>query len=109
MANLTNVANITTKVSLALVSVVTAACTSFQAASDSIAQKPTAEPTSMVVLRSEVKWDHLNPARGDKSPQAGTLWGDRKGTVPTGFLVKFVDGFSVSTSYSQYHLPGSGH
>jgi quercetin dioxygenase-like cupin family protein len=47
-----------------------------------------------VVLTSEVKWDQLNPARGDKSPQAGTRWGDRKGTVPTGFLVKFVDGFS---------------
>ena len=47
-----------------------------------------------VVTVSEVKWEQLNPARGDKSPQAGTLWGDRKGTVPTGFLVKFVDGFS---------------
>ncbi len=47
-----------------------------------------------VVLTSEVKWEQLNPARGDKSPQAGTLWGDRKGSVPTGFLAKFVDGFS---------------
>jgi hypothetical protein len=47
-----------------------------------------------VVTVSEVKWEQLNPTRGDKSPQAGTLWGDRKGAVPTGFLVKFVDGFS---------------
>ena len=47
-----------------------------------------------VVLTSEIEWEQLNPARGDKSPQAGTLWGDRKGTVPTGFLAKFVDGFS---------------
>lgn len=47
-----------------------------------------------VVALKEVKWEQLNPARGDKSPQAGTLWGDRKGEVPTGFLVKFVDGFS---------------
>jgi hypothetical protein len=47
-----------------------------------------------VVLTSEVEWEQLNPSRGDKSPQAGTLWGDRKGTVPTGFLAKFVDGFS---------------
>ncbi|KAA3640532.1 MAG: DUF4437 domain-containing protein [Bacteroidetes bacterium] len=47
-----------------------------------------------LVLASEVNWEKLNPARGDKSPQAGTLWGDRKGSVPTGFLVKFVDGFS---------------
>ena len=42
----------------------------------------------------KIDWQKLNPARGDKSPQAGTLWGDRKGQVPTGFLAKFVDGFS---------------
>lgn len=47
-----------------------------------------------VVLASEVDWQQLNPARGNQSPQAGTLWGDRKGEVPTGFLAKFVDGFS---------------
>ena len=47
-----------------------------------------------VVLASEVSWEQLNPARGDQSPQAGTLWGHRNGTAPTGFLVKFVDGFS---------------
>ena len=47
-----------------------------------------------VVLISEVEWEQLNPARGDKSPQAGTLWGDRNGTAPTGFLARFVDGFS---------------
>lgn len=51
-------------------------------------------PTNQVVLSSEINWEKLNPARGDKSPQAGTLWGDRKGKVPTGFLAKFVDGFS---------------
>ncbi len=43
---------------------------------------------------SKVNWEKLNPARGDKSPQAGTLWGDRKGSPATGFLAKFVDGFS---------------
>lgn len=44
---------------------------------------------------SKVNWEKLNPARGDKSPQAGTLWGDRKGKdIPTAFLAKFVDGFS---------------
>ncbi len=52
------------------------------------------EPSFKVVLLSEVKWEQLNPARGDKSPQAATLWGDRKSSAPTGFLVKFVDGFS---------------
>ena len=47
-----------------------------------------------VVLKSEVEWQQLNPARGDKSPKAGTLWGDRNGAGPTGFLVEFTDGFS---------------
>ncbi|MBB6431279.1 DUF4437 domain-containing protein [Algisphaera agarilytica] len=52
------------------------------------------DATVNVLPASEVPWTALNPARGDKSPQAGTIWGDRKGKVPTGFLVKFVDGFS---------------
>ena len=65
-----------------------------------------------IVLASEIEWEALNPTRGDRSPQAGTLWGDRNaaikpdanseaachfcsdGLVPTGFLAKFVDGFS---------------
>lgn len=51
-------------------------------------------PTNSVMLSSEIVWEKLNPARGDQSPLAGTIWGDRKGTVPTGFLAKFVDGFS---------------
>ena len=83
-----------TLLTLALAIVVTTACASSRAAFDSATAKPAAEPTSKVVLTSEVKWEQLNPARGDQSPLAGTLWGDRKGTVPTGFLVKFVDGFS---------------
>ncbi len=51
------------------------------------------ESLTEIVLSSEVKWERLNPARGDKSPAAGTLWGNRNGVSPTGFLVKFVDGF----------------
>ena len=47
-----------------------------------------------VVAASDIDWGHLNPLRGDKSPRAGTLWGDRGAPVPCGFLVKFVDGFS---------------
>ncbi|GJM22835.1 MAG: hypothetical protein DHS20C15_27500 [Planctomycetota bacterium] len=46
------------------------------------------------MLASEVEWNQLNPARGDASPRAGTLWGDRQGTGPTGFLFNPVDGFS---------------
>ncbi|MEM7038658.1 MAG: DUF4437 domain-containing protein [Bacteroidota bacterium] len=51
-------------------------------------------PTNEVHLSKDIDWEQLNPARGDQSPQAGTLWGDRKGEVATGFLAKFVDGFA---------------
>ncbi|PWJ58144.1 uncharacterized protein DUF4437, partial [Dyadobacter jejuensis] len=51
-------------------------------------------PTNKVVLSSEIVWEKLNPARGEQSPQAGTIWGDRKGEIATGFLAKFTDGFS---------------
>ncbi|WP_417590384.1 DUF4437 domain-containing protein [Owenweeksia hongkongensis] len=51
-------------------------------------------PTNAVLLSSDIVWEKLNPARGDESPQAGTIWGDRHAEVPTGFLAKFVDGFS---------------
>ncbi len=51
-------------------------------------------PTNKVILSSEIEWEQLNPARGDQSPQVGTIWGDRNGTEATGFLAKFVDGFS---------------
>lgn len=46
------------------------------------------------MLASDVDWGALNPARGDKGPRAGNLWGDRTGKGTSGFLVKFVDGFS---------------
>ena len=55
--------------------------------------EPAAERTSEVVLTSEVEWGPLNPARGDRGPKAGTLWGDRTGPGPSGFLVEFLDGF----------------
>ena len=54
----------------------------------------TVPPSNHVILSSEIVWEKLNPARGDQSPQAGTIWGDRKGHVATGFLARFVDGFS---------------
>ena len=47
-----------------------------------------------IKLASEIQWQALNPARGDKSPQAGTIWGDQTKDGASGFLVKFVDGFS---------------
>ncbi len=44
-------------------------------------------------MTSDVEWQWLNPARGDKAPRAATLWGDRNGSGPTGFLLKPKDGF----------------
>ena len=78
---------------LLLVSLVIAACTSSQITSDSVTPKPETESNFEVVLMSEVKWQQLNPARGDQSPQAGTLWGNRTGSGAAGFLLKPVDGF----------------
>lgn len=59
-----------------------------------VAEEIPAVESVTVLPVANVPWEQLNPARGDKSPQAGTLWGDRKADVATGFLVKFVDGFS---------------
>ncbi|WP_199769338.1 DUF4437 domain-containing protein [Flavivirga eckloniae] len=42
-------------------------------------------PTNKVILSSEIVWGKLNPVRGDQSPQAGTIWVNRKGKVATGF------------------------
>jgi len=70
--------------------------------------------TTKVTLCSEVKFDQLNSARGDKSPLAGTLWGDRKGTGPTGFLLKTIDGFQSpphihNASYKAVVIKGLWH
>ena len=48
---------------------------------------------SRVLSFADVEWEQLNPARGDKSPKAATLWGERTGPGPAGFLLKPVDGF----------------
>lgn len=50
--------------------------------------------TYELVQKSDVEWSYLNPKRKDKAPMAGTLWGDRKGTQATGFLLKPKDKFS---------------
>ena len=53
---------------------------------------PTPAPV-VVVATDDVVWEKLNPARGDASPLAATLWGDRNGSGPTGFLFGPSDGF----------------
>lgn len=64
-----------------------------QGASESTGLKSETEAIYKVVTASDVKWQQLNPLRGDKSPQAGTLWGNRIGPGPAGFLLKPIDGF----------------
>lgn len=51
-------------------------------------------PDVELVQVSDVEWGPLNPARGDRGPKAATLWGDRSGPGPSGFLVEFAEGFS---------------
>lgn len=57
----------------------------------SIAQ---ADASVDLVPRSEVDFQPLNPLRGAASPQAGMLWGDIQADVPSGFIVRFRDGFA---------------
>lgn len=67
------------------------------AGQDALAESETATdtaPRNRVVSVDEIQWSPLNPARGDASPRAGTLWGDRDQAIPTGFLAHFADGFS---------------
>ncbi len=49
---------------------------------------------SKVVSANEIEWGYLNPLRGDKSPAAADLWGDRTEDTATGMLVKFKKGFA---------------
>lgn len=61
------------------------------------AQTPTTDhrkSKNEVVTADKIEWGWLNPLRGDKSPAAGKLWGDRTKNEPAGFLVKFKKGFA---------------
>lgn len=83
-----------TFLTLLLTNILIVACASLPVASDSIATESASASNLKVVLTSEVKWEQLNPDRGSSSPMAATLWGDRTGYGASGFLIKFVDGFS---------------
>lgn len=50
--------------------------------------------TSQVRSAEAIQWGYLNPLRGEASPLAADLWGDRKKDIATGMLVKFKKGFS---------------
>ncbi|REL37416.1 DUF4437 domain-containing protein [Thalassotalea euphylliae] len=47
-----------------------------------------------IIEADDVDWGYLNPLRGDKSPGAANLWGDRTKDTATGMLVRFKKGFS---------------
>ncbi len=49
---------------------------------------------SELVVAEDINWGYLNPLRGDKSPGAANLWGDRTKNSATGMLVRFKPGFS---------------
>ena len=49
---------------------------------------------SKVVSADSLRWGYLNPLRGDKSPGAANLWGDRTANAATGMLVRFKKGFA---------------
>lgn len=85
---------VNTSISILLAVAVMVSCSAPEKKTEETTSEIIENPTNKVVLSSEIVWEKLNPARGDASPQAGTVWGDRKGTVATGFLAKFVDGFS---------------
>jgi hypothetical protein len=81
-----------------------------------LACQPTVAAPPELVVRpaSEVEWTALNPARGDASPRAATLWGDRASKGPSGFLVRFADGFSSpphihNVSYRAVVISGEVH
>lgn len=51
-------------------------------------------PTNKVGLSKDIQFIPLNPARGDKAPQAGAIYGNIRENVATGYIGKFKNGFS---------------
>lgn len=62
-----------------------------------LAHHTTAKTTASqwnIVKSDELQWGYLNPLRGDKSPGAANIWGDRTRDSATGMLVRFKPDFS---------------
>ncbi|WP_299184479.1 DUF4437 domain-containing protein [uncultured Aquimarina sp.] len=97
-----------------LTTAITISCNNSENKTEKTTSESIKEPTNKVLLSSQIQWEKLNPARGDQSPQAGTIWGDRNKEVPTGFLAKFIDGFSSpphihNVTYRAIVISGSIH
>lgn len=60
----------------------------------SITTLPSRANDHSVITTDNIEWGLLNPLRGDASPRAADLWGDRTKDMATGMLVKFAKGFS---------------
>lgn len=60
----------------------------------SITTLPSKADDHSVIATDNIEWGLLNPLRGDASPRAADLWGDRTKDMATGMLVKFKKGFS---------------
>ena len=51
------------------------------------------EVSVKLVSANDINWGYLNPLRGELSPGAADLWGDRTKDTATGMLVRFKKGF----------------
>lgn len=51
------------------------------------------EGSSKVIAANNIEWGYLNPLRGELSPGAADLWGNRTTDSATGMLVRFNKGF----------------
>lgn len=70
------------------------ACQAQSEANNPLNNKNVSETSVSITTPDALKFQPLNPARGDASPQAGVLWGDITKDVPSGVILKFADGFS---------------
>jgi len=59
-------------------------------------EKPLSDSAPLFEVKTpdQINFRPLNPARGDRSPQAGQLWGDIREDVASGVILTFADGFS---------------
>ncbi|WP_034388056.1 DUF4437 domain-containing protein [Hellea balneolensis] len=74
--------------------VLSAACQAQNEAETPLNSQNISETSVTITTPSELKFQPLNPARGDAAPQAGVLWGDIMKDVPSGVILRFADGFS---------------
>jgi hypothetical protein len=72
------------------------ACGDFQKAEkkEQLSEIKIENPSNEIGYYKDIEFIPLNPARGDKAPQAGAIYGNIREKVATGYIGKFKDGFS---------------